>query len=340
MSTIEKLSEQVAFESAVSRTHRRSRLFAYAEAYALVALLMLVVVFFSFYGPTSATFPTTANLQAIIGNNSVLAIVALAALIPLVCNEFDLSVGAVAGVSSVFVASALSSGTPVVVAILIGVGIGLGIGIANALIITRFGVNAVITTLGTATILAGVNQAKTGGLAIVSNIPESVTSFGSGNTISIPRTAFALAVVAIAVTYLLVHTPFGRYAYALGSNPEAARLVGLRTGRTLGLTFVASGALAGAAGVLQVARAGGADPRVGESFTLPALAAAFLSAAAIKPGRYNVGGVLVAIFFLAALNSGLNLAGAEPYLTNYVNGGALIVGVGLAAFLGRRRKLA
>jgi len=98
---------------------------------------------------------------------------------------------------------------------------------------------------------------------------------------------------------------------------------------------VASGTLAGAAGVLQVARAAGADPRVGETFTLPALAAAFLSAAAIRAGQYNVGGVLVAIFFLAAINSGLNLAGAEPYISSFVNGGALIIGVSLAVYLGR-----
>jgi ribose transport system permease protein len=337
MSTIAHVNEGEV-TGARAPAHRRSRVLEYAEAYALVGLLVVVVIFFSIYGPTADTFPTTANAQAIIGNQSVLAIVALAALIPLVCNEFDLSVGAVAGVSSVFTASAMSAGTPVGVVIVMGIGIGIGVGIVNALIITRLGVNAVIATLGTATILAGVNQAKTGGLAVVSNIPTSVTSFGSGNTFGIPRTAFALALVAIAVYYLLVHTPFGRYAYALGSNPEAARLVGLRTSRTLGFTFVAAGALAGAAGVLQVARAGGSDPRVGESFTLPALAAAFLSAAAIKPGKYNVGGVLVAIFFLAVLNSGLNLAGAANYLSNYVNGAALILGVALAAFLGRRRK--
>ena len=96
--------------------------------------------------------------------------------------------------------------------------------------------------------------------------------------------------------------------------------------------------LAGGAGALQVARAGGADPRVGEQFTLPALAAAFLSAAAIQPGRYNVWGTIVAIFFLAALNAGLNLAGSQDYVTNFVNGAALIIGVGLAAYLGRRRK--
>ena len=207
----------------------------------------------------------------------------------------------------------------------------------NALIVTRGRVNAVIATLGVATILEGVINQKTEGLALVSNIPESLTDFGSANWLDIPRTAFALAVVAGLVYYLLGHTPYGRYLYALGSNPPAARLVGLRVRLILGLSFVAAGLLSAAGGVMQVARSGGADPSVGTGFTLPALAAAFLSAAAIRPGHYNVGGTLVAIFFLATLNSGLNIAGAPPYATNYVNGSALIIGVGLAAYLGRKR---
>jgi ribose transport system permease protein len=143
--------------------------------------------------------------------------------------------------------------------------------------------------------------------------------------------------VTLVTYYVVAHTPVGRYLYAVGSNRAGARLVGLRTRLLLGFAFAAAGALAGMAGVLQVARAGSADPGVGAGFTLPALAAAFLSAASIKPGRYNVGGTIVAIFFLAVLNSGLNLAGAAPYVANYVNGVALIVGVGLAAYLGRLR---
>jgi ribose transport system permease protein len=125
--------------------------------------------------------------------------------------------------------------------------------------------------------------------------------------------------------------------YALGSNPTAARLAGLRTRLLLASTFICGGLLAAAAGFVQVARAAGADPRVGESFTLPALAAAFLSAAAIKPGRYNVWGTIVALLFLATINSGLNLAGVPPYVNNYVNGAALVIGVGISGFLGRRR---
>ena len=317
---------------------RRHSVASLLEAYAMVVVLLAVALFFTLYGATADTFPTSGNLRAVVGNQSVLAIVALAALIPLVCNGFDLSVGATAGVAAVFSASAMSSGTPTAIAVGVGVGIGLAVGVVNAFVVTVMGVNAVIATLGMATILTGVITMKTGGVAVVSNIPDSVTNFGSKDVFGFPYTGFALLIVAVAVHYVLRYTPFGRYAYALGSSPQAAKLVGLKVRRTYGSSFVVAGGLAAMAGVLQVARAGGADPRVGESFTLPALAAAFLSAAVIKPGVYNVGGVITAIFFLATINSGLNLAGAQPYVSSYVNGAALIGGVGLAAYFGRRRK--
>lgn len=320
-------------------SRRRKTARQYLEAYAFLGLLVIAALFFSLWSETGETFPSEANIRTLVSANAVVAIVALAALVPLVCYEFDLSVGAIAGLSSIFVASALANGSPVVLAILLGIGLGILVGLINALLITKVGVNAVITTLGMAIILAGVINQKSGGLAVTGDIPLSFSEFGSSTWFGIPKIAYILAVIALGVYYLLNHTPYGRYLYAFGSNREAAKLVGIRTRLTLGLTFVISGALAGAAGVLQVARAGSADPKVGESFTLPALAAAFLSAAAMRPGRYNVAGTLVAIFFLAVLNSGLNLAGSPQYVNNYVNGAALIVGVALAVRLGRRQEL-
>lgn len=310
----------------------------YLEAYAFLGLLVIAVVFFSIWSETGATFTSAANLRTLVGSNAVIAIVAIAALVPLVCYEFDLSVGAIAGLSSIFVATVLAHGTSVPVAIGIGIGIGLVVGIANALLITRIGVNAVITTLGMSIIVDGIINQKSGGLAVTGNIPLSFSQFGSSNWLGVPKIAFILAAIAIGVYYLLEHTPYGRYLYAFGSNRGAARLVGIRTRLILALTFLISGALSGAAGILQVSRAGSADPKVGDSFTLPALAAAFLSAAAMKPGKYNVAGTLVAIFFLGVLNNGLNLAGSPEYVTNYVNGAALIVGVALAVRLGRRQE--
>jgi len=301
------------------------------------ALALGIAVFFSLYSATSTTFPTLENARSMLGTQSVLGIAALGALMPLVLGAWDLSVGATLGLSAVMSASAMSSGASIPVAILVAVGIGMAIGAVNGLLVVRARVNAVIATLGTATVIDGVVQMKTKGITVVSNLPAGLSSFGTDNIVGIPRIFLVPVVVAGVAYFVLEHTPFGRYLYAMGSNPTASRLVGLRTDRLMFLSFVAGGSLAGAAGILQVARAGAADPHVGAAFTLPALAAAFLSAAAIKPGRFNVGGVLVAILFLAVLNSGLNLAGAAPYVSSYVNGVALIVGVAFASWMARRQ---
>jgi len=145
------------------------------------------------------------------------------------CHSWDLSVGATAGTSSIFAAAAMSHGSPVILAILLGVGLGTLVGLVNALIITRGRVNAVIATLGMATILEGVVDQKSHGIAIVANIPGSVIRFGSSDWLGIPRTAYALALLSLTVYYVLGHTPVGRQLYALGENYEGARLVGLRT---------------------------------------------------------------------------------------------------------------
>jgi len=307
------------------------------EAFALPALLVLAALFFTVYGPTSNTFLTTANIQVLLGGQAVVALVALALLVPLCANEWDLSVGGVAGLSATFAASVMSSGS-LMGGLLVALGLGVLVGIANALIVTRFKVNAVIATLGMLTILQGVINQKSHGVSIVSNIPQSLVNLGSENWFGIPRITILLAVIALATYYLLEHTPYGRYLYAYGSNPTAARLVGLRTRLLTSSTFVIAGLLAASAGILSVARAGGASPTVGDQLLLPAFAAAFLSAASIKPGRCNVGGLLIAVYFLAVINNGLSLAGAQPYISSYVNGAALIIGVGLATYLGRRRR--
>ena len=307
------------------------------EAYALVFLLFALIVFFSVWPRTSETFPSLGNLQILLGNQAVIGIVAIGALVPLIANEWDLSVGAVAGLTAIVTATSLSNGYGILPSALAGIGVGLAVGVVNAVLVTRFGVNGVITTLGISTIVAGVVTQLTGGAAVATNIPDAVVEFGLGTFLNIPKIAIALAVVIAIAWYVLELTPLGRYLYAIGSNLEAARLVGIRIPAVIATAFLTSALLAAVGGLLQVARQAGADPRVGPGFTLPALAAAFLSAAAIKPGKYNVMGTIVAIFFLAVINNGLNLAGVPNYVSNYVNGGALIIGVGLAAFLGRMR---
>lgn len=308
-----------------------------AEAWALPLSTLAIIVFFSLLPSTSSTYPTLGNFQAIAGSQAILVLTALAVLLPLIGQEYDLSVGANLGLSSVLSATLMASDWPLVPAALAGIACGAAVGMVNGLLVTWARVSAVIATLGTATLLHGAVFARTGGTSVVEGISEPLVDFGSDTTFGVPQTLWAVLAATLLVYYVLAHTPYGRRLYMLGDNRRATRLVGLRPDRLLFSTFVAGGALAGLAGVLQVARAGSADPRAGESFTLPALAAAFLSAAAIRPGEHNVGGVLAAIVFLASLNGGLNLAGAAPHVADFVNGTALIAGVALAAYLGRRR---
>ena len=300
----------------------QQRLLVFVERFALVVLFALVLLFFSLWSKTSKTFPTAANIRNVLGNQAVIGILAMAIVIPLVCGEFDFSVGSVAGLSQVLCAGLMARlGAPLIVAVGVGVGIGALIGLSNGNTVARIGVNSLIVTLGVSTVVVGVVEWYTKGQSIINGISKNLTTVGSGNWLGIPRTVYFLALVAAGVYYLLEHTPYGRYLHSIGSNREAARLVGLRVERLVLIAFILSGALAGVAGVLLVARNGGASPQVGTvSDTLQALSAAFLGATAIKPGRFNVLGTIVAIFFLAFSVTGLSLAGVANWINDVFNG--------------------
>jgi ribose transport system permease protein len=314
-------------------------LLSFIERYALVILFVVVMAFFSVWSKTSKTFPTAANIRNVLGNQAVIGILAMAIIIPLICGEFDFSVGSVAGISQVLCAGFLSRlGAPLVVAVGFAILIGLVVGLSNGNTVARIGVNSLIVTLGVATVLLGIVEWYSKGQSIIRGIPKNLTNVGTGNWLGIPRTVFFLAVVALGVYYLLEHTPYGRYLHSIGSNRDAARLVGLPVERLVLISFVLSGGLAGIAGVLLVARNGGASPQLGTvGDSLQALSAAFLGATAIKPGRFNVLGTILAIFFLAFTVTGLSLAGVANWINDVFNGAALFLAVLISTILGRRR---
>jgi ribose transport system permease protein len=229
-------------------------------------------------------------------------------------------------------------GIPMVPAVLIGIAMGAAIGLVNGVLVAKVRVNALITTLGVATVIAGLISLYTKGTTIVSGISHDLINLGQGEWLGIPRTTFFLAAVALLVAYVLGATVYGRRLRLVGSNPAAAQLVGLRLDRLVLSTFVFTGALAGVAGALLVARNGNANPASGNEYTLLAVAAAFLGATSIRPGQFNVLGTLVAIFFLAFSVNGLNLAGVEPWINDVFNGTALVVAVGLSAVFARQRQ--
>jgi len=317
----------------------KARALEYTEKYALPVLFVLTFIFFSTWSKTSSTFPTAANIKNVLGNTAIDGILALAIMIPLVSGEFDFSVGSLAGLTQVLCAGFMAkNGWPIWAAVGAAIAIGALVGLSNGNTVARVGVNSLIVTLGVGSVLLGIVQWYTSGLSISTGIPDSFVKLGAGEWFGLPKTIYYLIGVAIILYYVLEHTPFGRYLQSVGSNREAARLVGLPVERLVLLTFVISGGLAGVAGVLLVAHNGTASPQVGTVVTtLSALAAAYLGATAIKPGRFNVIGTLIAVFFLAFTVTGLSLAGVANWINSVFSGAALFVAVLISTVIGRKR---
>jgi ribose transport system permease protein len=310
-----------------------------AERYALGALVVAVCIIFSVLPSTSATFPTLINLKQVLVNQAAVIILAVGEIFPLVTGSFDLSVGAVSGVSAVATATTMSRfGLPLVVALIVGVGLGAVIGGFNGVLIAKGKLNPFIVTLGMNTLLIGAVTWYTQGNNIDTGISQDLDRFGVASWLGVPQVLYLVVVVVLAGWYLLGHTPFGRYLHALGSNTRAAQLVGINVSRLVFISFLTSGALAGVAGVVIVAVNNGAVISAGPQLLFPMLTAVFLGATTVSPGRYNVIGTVIGVLFVAASVSGLVLAGAADWVNDVFNGAALIVAVAISTFLARQRR--
>jgi ribose transport system permease protein len=331
--------EPTSSEAPGERSGGHSAVLYNVERFALPALLVIVLVIFSVLPATGSIFASAANFQEVGFNYVYIGILTLASLIPLVCGEFDFSVGSNAGFTQIVAATAMARfHVPLAFAIVLAIAFGAAIGLGNGNTVARVGVNSLIVTLGTSGILLGVVEWYTGSQSINNGISGSLISFGSDNSLGVPDVVWLLVGVALVTYYVLEHTPYGRYLTSVGSNARAARLVGLRVDRLKLSAFVLAGALAGVAGVLLVAKNGSASPEAGNvTDTLSALAGAYLGATSIRPGRFNVLGAMLATYFIGFSVAGLAIAGVASWISQVFSGAALFLAVVVSTVLGRRR---
>lgn len=321
-------------DAAQTETRRRRPLSTRLAAFALPAILVLFVLVFSALKPE--IFPTVRTLHTLLRTESVSAIVAIALLFPLVVGEFDVSVGSVLGLGAILVTGLPSlQGLPLGPAIAIALLACAFVGLVNGLLVVKVGINALVATLGMSVIVSGLVLWYTGGNVIYSDIPPSLTQLANMNFVGVPLPAIFLIVVAGIAWYTLDLTPLGRYLYAVGGSKEAARLSGLNVERLTILAFVISGLLSGLAGVLQSAQLGSGNPNIGPPFLLPAFAAAFLGATAIRINTFNIPGTIIAVFTVATGITGLQLLGVEFFVAPIFQGVALIAAVAAARYLRR-----
>lgn len=323
-------SEGPASESPEEAPVRHSaRALRVLERSGVPTVLVILLVVFSITLPK--TFPTARNLSGILTTEDVVLLVALGGMIPLIGGEYDLSIGYVLGFCSMEVAVlTLHSGLNVWFAVFLTVLTAIGIGIFNAVLVLFVGVNSFIATLASGTILSGITLLISNSTIVTGSLSHSFLNLGTGGPGGIPPGLMIVLGIGLVLLYVLEHTPAGRHLEAAGQGREATRLAGIRVNRLLFVSLVLSATIAGLAGVLNTATQGSADPSVGSEFLLPALAAAFLGATTIRPGRFNVVGTVLAVYLLAVGVNGLAQLGAPSWVGPVFDGGVLVVAVAAA----------
>ncbi|MCM8747600.1 ABC transporter permease [Thermomicrobiaceae bacterium CFH 74404] len=316
---------------AASRSHFE-RLVAALRGYGALLGFALIVAFFSLLRPS--VFLSPVNLRNILEQVAILAIVSATMTMVMAVGDFDLSVGALASLTGVVVASLLLDGWGTGPAVATGLVLGACAGALNGLLVTYFGLSAFVATLATMTAFRGLALWFTDGSTLF-NLPSLFLVLGQGNIGSLPVPVLLAAFVAQASWIVLTQTTVGRYWYAVGANPQAAFLAGISVRRLRLLAFVASGLGAALAGIVLTSRLASAHPLAGEPFMLTSIAAVFLGMTMFREGQPNLPGTMVGVLVLGVLSNGLNILRVNTYLQEVLTGVIIVVAV-LASMLTRR----
>ncbi len=303
--------------------------------YGGLLLLAVFIAFFSLQLPS--IFLTSATFKSIVGDQSVTAILALGLLVTLAVGQFDLSAAQNLGMCAVLCSSLMvHQNVSPILAVGLTVLAGILVGVINGVFVAIIGINSLIATLGMSSVLLALTELVSN-FQFIGPVPSGFQNVANHEVVQIPLIACYAVVLALLVWYVLEHTPTGRRAYAVGANPEASRLAGVRTVRYVFGSFVVTGGLAAVAGVLVTAKIGNVAPTLGPAYMLPCFAACFLGTTQIKVGRFNVGGTVIALLLLATGVKGLQLMGNQLWVTELFNGLALLVAVSAAVLSSKRR---
>jgi ribose transport system permease protein len=298
------------------------------ERYAVLVLLLALIALFAVLAPD--TFATWRNAHTILFENSILAVLALGVMVPLIANDFDLSIASMLGLASMLTAGLASKqGFPVWLVFASVLVLGVLVGLLNAALIVGLGLPSFVVTLGTGSLLTGATLLYSGGKVIFEGVPTAVTSISDEVVAGLRWPVLIVLVVVVALWFALEQRPWGRRLYAIGSSAEAARLAGVPTKRIRTTALVLSATLAALAGILLTARVGAGYPTISGDYFLPSFAAAFLSVACFRVGFYNPWGVVLAVLVLAVGVNGLKLLGVPFWVEPMFNGGALVLAVAL-----------
>jgi ribose transport system permease protein len=289
----------------------------------LVLILLILIVYFSFASPF---FLQVDNLLNILASAAALGVMAATQTYLVIARGFDVSVGSVVAMTGVIIGLTVRAGSSVWLGVLLALVVAVAIGALNGFISIRLGVNPLITTLGTLSIFSGLAYIISGGQTLLVG-DEAFAVIGSGYVGRVPATVFVLLLVFAVAFFVERYTRVGRNFYAIGSNPEAARLSGIAVDRLSFTLYVVSGLSAGVAGVIVTSQLAAGSPQVGASYLLSVVTAVVLGGTSLAGGRGSTLGTLLAVIILGVLQNGFALMQLSAYVQTTALGVALILAV-------------
>lgn len=288
-----------------------------------VRMLLLAILIALCLSMLSPYFLTRSNIFNMLDQSVVIGIVAVGMTFVILTGGIDLSVGSLAGLTGILLGLSLQH-MPIVPAIAVAVAAGAGIGLVSGLLINLFGLAAFVVTLGVMAIGRSLAYIVSGQTAI-SNIPDAMQAIVYTNVLGIPSNVLFLIILYIVAWAYLAFTKGGRTIYAVGSNKEAARAAGLNTLFYSVLPYVLSGALSAVAATFSISQILSADPLMGNSMELDAIAAVVIGGASLYGGRGSMIGTLFGVFIMVMIRNGLNLMGVSPFWQGSAIGTIIIV---------------
>ncbi len=301
----------------------------------LLPFLTLIALFVGLIIATPNFF-TSTNLSSVVRQTAVINIMALGMTMVIITGGIDLSVGSILALAGCLGTMTMTSGLPVPVGIAVGILVGCLAGLLNGVLTTRLRINPFIVTLGTLLIIRGLALILTNGMP-VQNVPKAFSFLGEGSVAGVPFVLLILLAIAAVVHVILEHTKLGRYAFAIGSNPDAAFYAGIPVKFHTTVIYGICGMLTGLAGMIESSRLMTGQPTAGQGYELPAIAAVVIGGGSLRGGEGSVVGTLIGAFIMGLLSNGCDLLGIQPFVQQATIGAVIILAVSVDEL--RKRKM-
>lgn len=293
----------------------------------LLAFIILLSLFVQWRNPS---FLSLENIDDLITNTAILSILAVGMMLVIVTRGIDLSIGATLALSGMITAMVVGSfpALPPVLAMLLGIAVGIVCGSLLGGLVAKIGIFPIIASLGMMNVFRGLTFMVSGGKWVSAHqMPDSFKAIATGSVFGINRLVFIAVLIYLIFYYFINHTRTGRQIYAVGSNPESAKISGISTTKVVWLVYSIMGALSGLAGVLWVSKFASAQGDTAMGYELSVIAACVLGGVSIAGGSGKISGIILGSILLGILNNALPLINVSPFWQNAIQGFIILVAI-------------